>query len=102
LQYAAEATARYATIYTVNNPGATSAQIKTAAEAQFPSYAYSLSVPTSDFCVTAYNATTNPCDVTPFPPSCGNLVTVSYPFSFIVTGLFPWNITLTAQGCHLG
>jgi Flp pilus assembly protein TadG len=94
LQYAAEATARYATIYAVNNPTATYAQIQTAAQTQGPSYAYSLSVPTSDFSVTAYNA--------PTPLCSGNRVTISYPFSFIVTGLFPWSITLTATGCHLG
>jgi Flp pilus assembly protein TadG len=95
LQYAAEATARYATIYTVNNPSATLAQVQTAAQTQAPTYAYSMSVPASDFAVTAYNATTN-------TPSCGNQVIVTYPFSFIVTGLFPWSITLTAQGCHQG
>jgi Flp pilus assembly protein TadG len=97
LQYAAEATARYATIYTVNNPSATLAQVQTAAQTQAPTYAYSMSVPASDFAVTAYNAT-----ATPPAPSCGNQVIVTYPFSFIVTGLFPWSITLTAQGCHQG
>jgi Flp pilus assembly protein TadG len=94
LQYAAEATARYATIYTVNNLTATAAQIQTAAQTQAPTYAYNISAPASDFVVTAYNATTN-------TPSCGNQVAVTYPFSFIVTGLLPWSITLTATGCHL-
>jgi Flp pilus assembly protein TadG len=95
LQYAAEATARYATIYAVNNPTKTYAQIQTAAQAQGPSYAYSLSMPASDFAVTAYNA--------PAAASCGNQVKVTYSFSFIVAGLFPYSsIPLTATGCHQG
>jgi Flp pilus assembly protein TadG len=97
LQYAAEATARYATIYTVNNPSATTAQIKTAAQTQAPTYLYSLSVPASaTFNVTPYSPGPPPA------PFCGNEVTITYPFSFIVTGLFPWSITLTAQGCYQG
>jgi Flp pilus assembly protein TadG len=95
LQSAAEAAARYATVYTFNNPTATSAQVQTAAQTQGPTYAYSITVPASDFAVTAYNAATN-------TPSCGNRVIVTYPFSFAVTGLFPFNITLTATGCHQG
>jgi Flp pilus assembly protein TadG len=95
LQYAAEATARYAVVYTFNNPTATPAQVQTAAQTQGPTYVHSISVPVSDFAVTAYNATTN-------TPNCGNQVTVTYPFSFAVTGLFPYSITLTATGCHQG
>jgi hypothetical protein len=33
-------------------------------------------------------------------PSCGYKVSISYPFSFIVTELFPGTITLNAQSCH--
>jgi len=96
LQSAVEAAARYATVYTFNNPTATPTQIQTAAQNQAPNYMYSISVPVSDFTVTAYNAATS-------TPSCGNQVTVSYPFSFIATGLFPYgSITLTATGCHQG
>jgi Flp pilus assembly protein TadG len=31
--------------------------------------------------------------------ACGNKVTASYPFTFIVQGLFPYDITLTSQSC---
>ena len=97
LQYAAEAAARYATIYTVNNPTATLTTIQNQTQTQAPTYAIGLSLPASDFAVTAYNAT-----ATPPAPSCGNRVVVTYPFSFAVTGLFPYSITLTATGCHQG
>lgn len=96
LQYAAEAAARAATVYTVNNPSATPAAIQTAAQTQGAASAYSLSV-TPTFVLTAYNAT-----AIPPAPSCGNQINVSYPFSFIVTGLFPFSITLTATACHQG
>jgi Flp pilus assembly protein TadG len=33
-------------------------------------------------------------------PSCGHQVSISYPFSFIVTELFSGTITLNAQSCH--
>jgi Flp pilus assembly protein TadG len=33
-------------------------------------------------------------------PSCGYQVSISYPFSFIVTELFSGTITLNAQSCH--
>jgi Flp pilus assembly protein TadG len=33
------------------------------------------------------------------PPSCGNEVTASLPFTFILPTLFPWAPTLTAQSC---
>jgi Flp pilus assembly protein TadG len=95
LQYAAEATARYATIYAVStSPTPTYTQVENAAQAQGPTYVSSISVPASDFTVIASTA--------PGAPICGNQVTVNYPFSFIVTGLFPWSITLTATGCHQG
>jgi Flp pilus assembly protein TadG len=94
LQYAAEAAARYATVFTVNNPSATTAQIQSAVQSQAPTGVYGNSVPASDFTVTPYNPVTN-------APSCGNQVTVSYPFSFVVTSLFPSSITLSATACNL-
>jgi Flp pilus assembly protein TadG len=96
LQSAAEAAARAVTVYTVNNPSATPAAKQTAAQTQGAASAYSLSVPPT-FVLTAYNAS-----AIPPAPSCGNRVTVTYPFSFAVTGLFPFSITLTATGCHQG
>ena len=100
LQYAVEAAARYATIYTVNNPSATCAQIETAARNQAPTYVYGNSVPASDFTVTPYNFS-SACATQAGTPACGNQVAVSYPFSFIVTGLFPFSITLSATECNL-
>jgi Flp pilus assembly protein TadG len=33
-------------------------------------------------------------------PSCGYQVSISYPFSFVVSGLFPGTITLNSKSCH--
>ena len=33
-------------------------------------------------------------------PSCGYQVSISYTFSFIVSGLFPGTMTLNAKSCH--
>ena len=33
-------------------------------------------------------------------PSCGNQVAASYPFTFMATGLFTYNITLTSTSCY--
>jgi len=33
-------------------------------------------------------------------PSCGHQVSISYPFSFIVSGLFTGTMTLNAKSCH--
>jgi Flp pilus assembly protein TadG len=33
-------------------------------------------------------------------PSCGYQVSISYPFTFIVSGLYPGTITLNAKSCH--
>jgi Flp pilus assembly protein TadG len=88
LQFAAEAAARYVTI----NPSATTSTVQTYAASQVTS----VSVPTSDFTVTAYSSSTN-------TPNCGNQVTVSYQFSFMIGELFPYGpITLNAEGCHNG
>ena len=32
-------------------------------------------------------------------PACGNQVSASYPFPFVMATLFPYSITLTAQSC---
>jgi Flp pilus assembly protein TadG len=32
-------------------------------------------------------------------PACGNQVSASYPFQFVMAALFPYSITLTAQSC---
>jgi Flp pilus assembly protein TadG len=32
-------------------------------------------------------------------PSCGHQVSASFPYQFVVTGLFPFTPTLTAQAC---
>ena len=91
LQYAVEAAARYLTI----NPRATASAVQTYAAAKV----LAVSVPTSDFTVTPYNSASNPPT-----PTCGNQVTVSYQFKFIVTDqLIPYGpITLKATGCHNG
>ena len=88
LQFAVEAAARYITI----NPSATTSTVQTYAAGQVSG----VSVPTSDFTVTAYSSASN-------TPACGNQVTVSYQFSFIIGQLFPYGpITLNAEGCHNG
>ena len=33
-------------------------------------------------------------------PSCGNLVSVSYPYQFVLSTLFPYAITLSANSCY--
>jgi Flp pilus assembly protein TadG len=93
LQFAAEAAARTATVYAVN--GYTAAQVQTNTQTQGAANPYGLSVPAGDFVLTLYNAATN-------TPSCGNQVTVTYPFTFIASDLFPFHITLTATACHMG
>jgi Flp pilus assembly protein TadG len=88
LQFAAEAAARYVTI----NPSATASTVQAYAATQVSAD----SVPNSDFTVTPYVSSTN-------TPACGNQVTVSYQFSFIIGQLFPYGpITLNAEGCHNG
>jgi hypothetical protein len=73
----------------------TAAQVQTNTQTQGAANAYGLSVPAGDFVLTLYNAATN-------TPSCGNQVTVTYPFTFIASDLFPFHITLTATACHMG
>jgi Flp pilus assembly protein TadG len=33
-------------------------------------------------------------------PSCGIEVSANLPFTFILSALFPWSVTLTAQSCY--
>jgi Flp pilus assembly protein TadG len=80
LQFAVEAAARCAAVNS-NECGSTSAIQSYAA-----SQATGMTISSSSFTVTQ--------------PSCGYEVSISYPFSFLVTKLFPSNITLTAKSCH--
>jgi Flp pilus assembly protein TadG len=55
--------------------------------------------------ITAYAATTvSPLNIastafTSTTPSCGHQVSASFNYQFVVTGLFPFTPTLTAQAC---
>ena len=80
LQFAVEAAARCAVVNTTQC-GRTSAIQSYAA-----SQALGMTVSGSSFNVSQ--------------PSCGYQVSISYPFSFIVSGLFPGTITLNAKSCH--
>ena len=80
LQYAVEAAARCAAVNTTTCDNA--ADTKTFAATQ----AYGMTVASSNFSVTT--------------PSCGNQVSVSYAFPFIVPQLVPGNLTLSAKSCH--
>jgi len=89
LQFATEAAARYVTM----NPSASSSTVQTYAASQV----YGFSVSASEFTVTAYSSATN-------TPACGNKVTISHPFTFIITGsLVNYRaVTLQAAACHNG
>jgi Flp pilus assembly protein TadG len=80
LQAAVEAAARCAVVNTTQC-GSTSA-IQSYAAAQ----AAGMTISSSSFIVSQ--------------PSCGYQVSISYPFSFIVTELFSGTITLNAQSCR--
>ena len=80
LQFAVEAAARCAAVNTTLC-GSTSAIQSYAA-----SQANGMTVASSSFSVSQ--------------PSCGYKVSISYPFNFVITGLFPGTITLTATSCH--
>ncbi len=82
LQQAVEAAARCASVDT-STCGSPSATAQYAA-GQMPGFTVSSSIFT----------------VPSPPPSCGNQVTASLPFTFIVPELFPWTPTLTAQSCY--
>jgi Flp pilus assembly protein TadG len=87
LQFAVEAAARCEALNlnpTVVNPticGSTSAVQSYAA-----SQTFGITVSSSSFIVSQ--------------PPCGYQVSISYPFSFIVSGLYPGTITLNAKSCH--
>jgi Flp pilus assembly protein TadG len=81
LDHAADAAARCASIDTADC--GTTAAIQTYAATQ----AYGMSLPTSDFTVSA--------------ASCGQQVTVSAPFAFVIGGwVSPGTVTLTANACY--
>ena len=81
LQLAVQEAARCASINTTTC-GSTSA-IQSFAASKAPG----ISVAASSFSVTS--------------PACGNMVQISWPFSFAVAGLFPYSsITLSAQSCY--
>jgi Flp pilus assembly protein TadG len=79
LHFAVEEAARCATVDT-NNCGSTSA-VQSYAVAR----AAGLGLQNSVFSLSS--------------PSCGNQVSASYPFAFVMSTLFPYSITLTAQSC---
>jgi Flp pilus assembly protein TadG len=80
LQFAVEAAARCAVI-DATQCGSTSA---------IQSYAASQVV----------GFTVSPSSFNVSQPSCGNQVSIRYPFSFIVRELYPGTITLNATSCH--
>ncbi len=82
LQFAVEAAARCAAVNTT----------ECASTSAIQSYAASQS---ADMGVTVSSSSFKPSQ-----PSCGHQVSVSYPFSFIVSELFSGTITLNAQSCH--
>ena len=93
LQYAAEATARCATTQCCASLSAECGGSTTTDASGLQSFAVSqllgMSVPStklSDFQLTA--------------AGCGNLITFNYQFSFIVSALFPYVITLSTSACH--
>ncbi len=81
LQQAVEAAARCASVdpTTCGSPSATASY----AASQMAGFSVSASIFTVP----------NP------PPSCGNEVTASMPFTFVLQTLFPWTPTLSAQSC---
>jgi Flp pilus assembly protein TadG len=80
LQFAVEAAARCAAVNTTQC--GTTGAIQSYAASQ----AIGMTVSSSSFNVSQ--------------SSCGYNVSISYPFNFIITGLFPGAITLTATSCH--
>lgn len=80
LQSAVEAAARCRAVNT--NTCSSTSTTQSYAAAQMAG----MTVATADFTVTT--------------PACGTQVSGTVPFSFIVPGLFPWSVTLTAKSCH--
>jgi Flp pilus assembly protein TadG len=80
LQYAVQQAARCASVATISCDNSTDTA----------SYAASrmlgITVPAADFTVSA--------------PTCGNKVAASVPFTFVVSRLFSYSITLTASSCY--
>lgn len=80
LQFAVEAAARCAAV------DANTCSSPSTIQAYAASQASGMSVSSSSFTVSS--------------PSCGQQVSISYPFNSIVPGLIPWTITLNVQSCH--
>jgi Flp pilus assembly protein TadG len=79
LHYAVEEAARCATVDAANCGSASAVQSFAVARAA------GLGLQNSVFALTT--------------PACGNQVSASYPFPFVLATLFPYSITLTAQSC---
>jgi hypothetical protein len=80
LNYAVQAAARGDAVDTTNC-GSSADIVSYAVQSSSP-----LAIPSGDF--------------TASTPSCGSQVAVSFPFTFIVPQMFPFNITLSAQACY--
>lgn len=80
LNYAVQTAARCGAIDTATC-GSSSATVTYAVQNSSP-----LSIPGGDFTVTT--------------PSCGNQVSVAYPFTTVVPQLLPFDVTLSAQACY--
>lgn len=80
LQQAVEAAARCASVNTSTCDNQSDTQTYAANQT------YGLTVSSNVFTVTLNTA-------------CGNLVSASMPFNFVVSGLFPWTPTVKAQSC---
>jgi Flp pilus assembly protein TadG len=80
LQFAVEAAARCAAV------NATQCGSNSAIQSYAASQVLGITVSSSSFSVSQ--------------PSCGYLISISYPFSFLSSELFPWTVTLNAQSCH--
>lgn len=80
LQYATQRAARCAAVNTSTCDNASDTASYAAAQV------LGITVPASDFTVST--------------PSCGHKIAASLPFRFVVSRLFTYSITLTAQSCY--
>lgn len=80
LTYAVQTAARCGAVDTTNC-ASTTATIAYAVQSSAP-----LTVPNADFTVAIQ--------------TCGNRVSVAFPFTFVVPELLPFNLTLSAQACY--
>ena len=80
LNYAVQSAARCGAINT-STCGSSTATVTYAVQNSTP-----LTIPSTDFTVSN--------------PSCGNQVSVAFPFRTVVPQLLPFNVTLSAQACY--